>query len=108
MLLAAIAAGEGFQSGCDLKGIDWRVMPGSRHDRGGQIRLQRHPELGGGFRLHFVQRHTRVQFNQRQADPECNLDFVPNKGRAACVPAALCNCLGFGSKNSALVIGADR
>jgi 3-oxoacyl-[acyl-carrier-protein] synthase II len=44
--------------------------------------------------------------NQRTPDPECDLDFVPNRGRAAEVPAALCNCLGFGSKNSALVIGA--
>jgi 3-oxoacyl-[acyl-carrier-protein] synthase II len=44
--------------------------------------------------------------NQRQADPACDLDFVPNTGRRAHVPAALCNCLGFGSKNSAVVLGA--
>jgi 3-oxoacyl-[acyl-carrier-protein] synthase II len=44
--------------------------------------------------------------NQREADPECDLDYIPNAGRAASVAAALCNCLGFGSKNSAIVLGA--
>jgi 3-oxoacyl-[acyl-carrier-protein] synthase II len=43
--------------------------------------------------------------NLRNQDPACDLDFVPNTGRAADVEAALCNCLGFGSKNSAMVIG---
>jgi 3-oxoacyl-[acyl-carrier-protein] synthase II len=38
-------------------------------------------------------------------DPACDLDFIPHRGRAAEVEAALCNCLGFGSKNSAIVIG---
>jgi len=44
--------------------------------------------------------------NQHDPDPACDLDFVPNTGREASAGAALCNCLGFGSKNSALVIGA--
>jgi 3-oxoacyl-[acyl-carrier-protein] synthase II len=43
--------------------------------------------------------------NQREADPECDLDFIANVGRAAQPAAALCNCLGFGSKNSAIVLG---
>ncbi len=43
--------------------------------------------------------------NLHDADPACDLDFVPNHGRCADVEAALCNCLGFGSKNSALVLG---
>jgi 3-oxoacyl-[acyl-carrier-protein] synthase II len=43
--------------------------------------------------------------NLREADPACDLDVIPNRGRRADVEAALCNCLGFGSKNSALVIG---
>jgi 3-oxoacyl-[acyl-carrier-protein] synthase II len=44
--------------------------------------------------------------NQRESDPDCDLDYIPNSGRAASVGAALCNCLGFGSKNSAIVLGA--
>jgi 3-oxoacyl-[acyl-carrier-protein] synthase II len=43
--------------------------------------------------------------NQHDPDPACDLDVIPNEGRRAEVGAALCNCLGFGSKNSALVIG---
>jgi len=43
--------------------------------------------------------------NLREQDPACDLDFVPNEARrAAGVESALCNCLGFGSKNSALVL----
>jgi 3-oxoacyl-[acyl-carrier-protein] synthase II len=44
--------------------------------------------------------------NQEESDPQCDLDYLPNAGRAAHAGAALCNCLGFGSKNSAIVVGA--
>jgi len=37
-------------------------------------------------------------------DPECDLDYVPNRARPAEVNTALCNCIGFGSKNSAIVL----
>jgi 3-oxoacyl-[acyl-carrier-protein] synthase II len=37
-------------------------------------------------------------------DPECDLDYVPNASRPAQIENALCNCIGFGSKNSALVL----
>ena len=43
--------------------------------------------------------------NLTNSDPSCDLDFIPNRGRDASPVAALCNCLGFGSKNSALVLG---
>jgi 3-oxoacyl-[acyl-carrier-protein] synthase II len=43
--------------------------------------------------------------NQVYPDPDCDLDFIPNRGRPTQVEAALCNCLGFGSKNSAIVLG---
>jgi 3-oxoacyl-[acyl-carrier-protein] synthase II len=46
--------------------------------------------------------------NQAEADPMCDLDFIPNVGRAVEATAALCNCLGFGSKNSAIVLGRAR
>jgi 3-oxoacyl-[acyl-carrier-protein] synthase II len=43
--------------------------------------------------------------NLTDPDPACDLDYIPNEGRPADVDAALCNCLGFGSKNSAIVLG---
>jgi 3-oxoacyl-[acyl-carrier-protein] synthase II len=43
--------------------------------------------------------------NLTDQDPACDLDFIPNASRRAGIGAALCNCLGFGSKNSALVLG---
>jgi 3-oxoacyl-[acyl-carrier-protein] synthase II len=43
--------------------------------------------------------------NLDQPDPACDMDFIPNEARRADIDAALCNCLGFGSKNSALVLG---
>ena len=46
--------------------------------------------------------------NLTDPDPACDLDFLPDEGRAARPAAALCNCLGFGSKNSALVLGPWR
>jgi 3-oxoacyl-[acyl-carrier-protein] synthase II len=42
--------------------------------------------------------------NLDEPDPDCDLDYVPNEAREATVNIALCNCIGFGSKNSALVI----
>jgi 3-oxoacyl-[acyl-carrier-protein] synthase II len=44
--------------------------------------------------------------NLTDPDPDCDMDFIPIRARAAVAGAALCNCLGFGSKNSALVLGS--
>jgi 3-oxoacyl-[acyl-carrier-protein] synthase II len=38
-------------------------------------------------------------------DPECDLDYVPEVGRKAAIEYAVANCIAFGSKNSALVLG---
>jgi 3-oxoacyl-[acyl-carrier-protein] synthase II len=46
--------------------------------------------------------------NLDDPDPACEMDFIPNTARPGDVDAALCNCLGFGSKNSALVLGRAR
>lgn len=43
--------------------------------------------------------------NLEDSDPECDLDYVPLRARDAQVHFALANCIGFGSKNSALVLG---
>src|SRR5689334_7726423 len=42
--------------------------------------------------------------NLDEPDPDCDLDYVPNEAREASITTALCNCIGFGSKNSALVV----
>jgi 3-oxoacyl-[acyl-carrier-protein] synthase II len=43
--------------------------------------------------------------NMDVPDPACDMDFIANVARRTEVEAVLCNCLGFGSKNSALVLG---
>jgi 3-oxoacyl-[acyl-carrier-protein] synthase II len=42
--------------------------------------------------------------NYEAPDPACDLDYVPNQARESKARIALCNCMGFGSKNSALVV----
>ncbi|MGH9356660.1 MAG: beta-ketoacyl-[acyl-carrier-protein] synthase family protein [Terriglobia bacterium] len=38
------------------------------------------------------------------SDPDCDLDYIPSRCRPARIDHAICNCIAFGSKNSALVI----
>ncbi len=42
--------------------------------------------------------------NLDEPDAECDLDYTPNIAKKTEVNTALCNCIGFGSKNSALVL----
>lgn len=42
--------------------------------------------------------------NLESPDPECDLDYVPNKARPANVEVALSNSLGFGGHNSTIVL----
>jgi 3-oxoacyl-[acyl-carrier-protein] synthase II len=37
-------------------------------------------------------------------DPECDLDYIPNRAREVRADVVLCNCIAFGSKNSALIV----
>jgi 3-oxoacyl-[acyl-carrier-protein] synthase II len=46
--------------------------------------------------------------NIDNVDAECDLDYVPNNGREMRIDSALCNCIAFGSKNSALVFTKYR
>ena len=42
--------------------------------------------------------------NVDEPDPECDLDYIPDVGRRKQMEWAVCNCIAFGSKNSALVL----
>ena len=42
--------------------------------------------------------------NLENPDPQCDLDYVPDPGRKKKIEHAVCNCIAFGSKNSALVL----
>jgi 3-oxoacyl-[acyl-carrier-protein] synthase II len=42
--------------------------------------------------------------NLEQPDPECDLDYITDKGRKIAIEHAVANCIAFGSKNSALVL----
>lgn len=43
--------------------------------------------------------------NYKTPDPECDLDIIPNQGRASDAKAAISNSLGFGGHNATLVFG---
>jgi 3-oxoacyl-[acyl-carrier-protein] synthase II len=49
-------------------------------------------------------RYLPPTINHDESDPECDLNYIPNRGICRSVEIALCNCIGFGSKNSALVL----
>ncbi len=51
-------------------------------------------------------RHGQVPptINLDAPDPDCDLDYVPEAGRRVSIEHALCNCIAFGSKNSALAL----
>jgi 3-oxoacyl-[acyl-carrier-protein] synthase II len=54
----------------------------------------------GGMNLGFLP----PTINLDVRDPQCDLDYVANQSRPGQINHALCNCIGFGSKNSALVV----
>jgi 3-oxoacyl-[acyl-carrier-protein] synthase II len=46
--------------------------------------------------------------NLDSPDPQCDLDYVPKVARKTDATLALCNCIAFGSKNSAIVVKVER
>ena len=46
--------------------------------------------------------------NYDEADPECDLNYIANFSIDRATEIALCNCIGFGSKNSALVVARGQ
>ena len=54
--------------------------------------------------LMMRQRTLHPTINLDVPDPACDLDYVPNEARKKDVDVALCNCIAFGSKNSAIVV----
>jgi 3-oxoacyl-(acyl-carrier-protein) synthase len=45
-------------------------------------------------------------WNYETADPDCDLDYVPNAPRAMAVRVAVNNSYAFGGNNASLVLGA--
>ena len=43
--------------------------------------------------------------NYETADPECDLDYVPNQARQTALKVAMCNSFGLGGQNACLVLG---
>ena len=82
-----------------------RAIPGSTTKS-----LIGHPQGAGGaagiaatvLAMHAGHAHPTV--NLTTPDPDCDLDYIPNTARPLDIRTALCNCIAFGSKNSALVL----
>jgi 3-oxoacyl-[acyl-carrier-protein] synthase II len=54
----------------------------------------------------IAMKHNQIPptINLENPDPNCDLDYVPVAGRAIQIEHAVCNCIAFGSKNSALIL----
>jgi 3-oxoacyl-[acyl-carrier-protein] synthase II len=46
--------------------------------------------------------------NQTTPDPDCDLDYIPNRSRAAAIDHAMSNSMGFGGHNVSLIFSRPR
>ena len=53
--------------------------------------------------LAIKHQHVPPTINYKDKDPECDLDYVPNVGRAMALNAVISNSFGFGNSNGCLV-----
>jgi 3-oxoacyl-[acyl-carrier-protein] synthase II len=100
--------------------IETRAMKRCFKERAGRIPMSStksmvgHPQGASGASgisaVLFAMKESLIPptLNLEMPDPECDLDYVPISPRHADVRYALANCIGFGSKNSALVLGNAR
>jgi len=56
----------------------------------------------------FQHEYLPPTLNRATPDPECDLDCIPNQGRAARVDTILSNAFGFGGINATLILGRYR
>lgn len=54
--------------------------------------------------LSLSQKKVHPTVNLNDPDVECDLDYVANESRDCDAEYALCNCIAFGSKNSAMIL----
>jgi 3-oxoacyl-[acyl-carrier-protein] synthase II len=96
--------------------IETRAVKRAFGDRAGAIPASSlksmigHPQgacgAGGVVASLLAMRHAFLPptVNRDVPDPECDLDVIPGVGRERAIDTVLCNCIGFGSKNAALVL----
>ena len=71
-----------------------------------------HPQGAGGAAgiaatvLAMASGYLHPTINLTRPDPDCDLDYIAGEAREKRVDHALCNCIAFGSKNSAIVLRA--
>ena len=77
--------------------------------RSRSVRVSLVAPAAGGVEAVFTALALRDQFapptiHYEQPDPECDLDYVPNVGRAQNMTYALSNSLGFGGHNACIAL----
>ncbi len=78
------------------------MMPSIKSMLGHPLGASGGQQLAGAI-LAFRESIVHPTINYEIPDPECDLDYVPNKYRERNVDFAICSSIAFGAKNSALI-----